>query len=282
MSFGNMPADGGELLFSTSEKDEFLKQEPSAKPYVKRLISAHEYINGKERWCLWLEDFDLKLINSFPFIKKRIDSLREIRAKSSRPQLAEIPHLFAQITQEKDKDFILIPRHSSERREYIPIGFLNSTDVAHDSCLIISDPDINLFGILNSRMHMIWLRIVGGKLETRFRYSKNVVYNSFPFPELNRQKTDELTQSSLKILEIRSKYTEKTMGELYDPDKMPQELRDAHYQNDLAIERCYRSLPFRNDEERLEYLFKLYEKMIDDEKSANTLFAKQKKSRKRK
>jgi len=281
MTFGNMPADGGELLFTTSEKDEFLKNEPNAEPYIKRLISAHEYINGKERWCLWLEDFDLTHINSFPFIKQRVDRLREIRAKSSRPQLAEIPHLFAQITQEKDKDFILIPRHSSERREYIPIGFLNNTDVAHDSCLIISDPEIHLFGILNSRMHMIWLRTVGGKLETRYRYSKNVVYNSFPFPDLSRQKKDELIQTSLKIIEIRSKYTEKTMGELYDPDKMPQELRIAHSENDSAIERCYKSTPFTSDEERLEHLFKLYEKMVEEEKSADTLFAKQTKSRKR-
>ena len=127
---------------------------------------------------------------------------------------------------------------------------------------------------------MEWLKIVGGKLKTDYRYSKNVVYNNFPFPAISNQKKEELTQCTLNILDERAKHSEKTLAELYDPDKMPEGLREAHHQNDLAVERCYRSTPFSSDEERLEYLFKLYEKMIQEEKEKNTLFEKEKKKKK--
>ena len=129
---------------------------------------------------------------------------------------------------------------------------------------------------------MIWLQAVGGKLETRYRYSKNIVYNTFPFPNISKQRKEELTQCTLNMLDERLKHSEKTLAQLYDPNKMPEGLREAHHQNDLAVERCYRSTPFNSDEERLEYLFKLYEKMIQEEKDKDTLFAKQKKTRKRK
>ena len=281
MNFGNMPADGGQLLFNTEEKNTFLRLEPASKDCFKKLISAHEFLNGQERWCLWLEEFDLSKINKLPLVKERVDNLREIRLNSSRPKLAEIPHLFAQITQEKNQDFILIPCHSSESRDYVPIGFFNSSNVAHNSCLIISGAQLHLFSVLTSRIHMSWLKTVGGKLKTDYRYSKNVVYNTFPFPSISKQKKEELTQSALNIIDERLKHSEKTLAELYDPNKMPEGLREAHHQNDLAVERCYRSNPFSSDEERLEYLFKLYEKMIEEEKDSGTLFAKEKKTRKR-
>jgi hypothetical protein len=129
---------------------------------------------------------------------------------------------------------------------------------------------------------MVWIRTVGGKLETRIRYAKDLVYNTFPFPNISKQRKEELTQCTLKIIDERLKHSEKTLAQLYDPDKMPEGLKEAHHQNDLAVERCYRSNPFSSDEERLEYLFKLYEKMIQEEKDKDTLFAKEKKTRKRK
>ena len=128
----------------------------------------------------------------------------------------------------------------------------------------------------------IWTKVVSGKLETRIRYSVNLTYNNFPFPNISKHRKEELTQCTLRILDERLKYSEKTLAQLYDPDKMPKGLKEAHHQNDLAVERCYRSIPFNSDEERLEYLFKLYEKMIQEEKDKDTLFAKQKKTRKRK
>mgnify|MGYP002634256499 CR=1 FL=1 len=282
MNFGNMPADGGQLLFNPKEKSVFIRNEPSSEKYFKRLVSAHEFINGQDRWCLWLEDAKNYDIDSLPLVKERIDALREIRLNSSRPQLGDIPHLFAQITQPKNKDFILIPSTSSENREYVPIGFFDSSYISTNSCLIVAHENPYLFSVLTSKIHMNWLKAVGGKLETRYRYSKNIVYNTFPFPPISTQRKNELTQTAFRILEEREKHPEKTLAQLYDPNKMPEGLKEAHKQNDLAVERCYRSTPFNSDDERLEYLFKLYEKMIAEEQAAGTLFPIEKKSRKKK
>ena len=281
MNFGNMPADGGKLLFTTEEKNDFISAEPNSEKYFKKLISAHEFLNGKERWCLWLDDCSMAKIESMPLVRKRLAELKEIRENSSRPQLASIPHLFAQITQPKGKDFILIPRHSSENRAYIPIGFFGSDDKAHDSCLIIPTNDVYLFCILTSKMHMTWINAVAGRLKTDFRYSKDVVYNNFPFPPISITQKQELEKHVYQILDEREKHSEKTLAQLYDPDKMPEGLREAHHQNDLAVERCYRSRPFETDEERLEYLFKLYEQMIEEEKTKGTLFEIEKSSKKK-
>ncbi|MDA9345146.1 N-6 DNA methylase [Flavobacteriales bacterium] len=282
MNFGNMPADGGQLLFNPKEKSVFIRNEPSSEKYFKRLVSAHEFINGQDRWCLWLEDAKNYDIDSLPLVKERVDALREIRLNSSRPQLGDIPHLFAQITQPKNKDFILIPSTSSENREYVPIGFFDSSYISTNSCLIVAHENPYLFSVLTSKIHMNWLKAVGGKLETRYRYSKNIVYNNFPFPPISTQRKNELTQTAFRILEEREKHPEKTLAQLYDPNKMPEGLKEAHKQNDLAVESCYRSTPFNSDDERLEYLFKLYEKMIAEEQAAGTLFPIEKKSRKKK
>lgn len=266
MNFGNMPADGGKLLFTVEEKNEFVIKEPKAEMYFKNIISAFEFLNGRERYCLWLEDCEPKQIETMPFVKKLVSELKHIRELSSRPQLAEIPHLFAQITQPKDKDFIIIPRHSSENRNYIPIGYFSSENKAHDSCLIIPTNQHYLFAILTSKIHMCWVQSVAGRIKTDFRYSKDVVYNNFPFPEINQEQKQEFERNVYDVLSEREKYPEKTLAQLYDPDKMPKGLREAHHQLDLAVERCYRSKPFTSDEERLEYLFKLYEQMIAAEK----------------
>ena len=162
------------------------------------------------------------------------------------------------------------------------MGFLSNEFVISDSALAIYNALPYHLSILTSRMHMTWMRAIAGKLETRIRYSSTIVYNTFPFLSISKQRKEELTQCSLKIIDERLKHSEKTMAQLYDPDKMPEGLKEAHHQNDLAVERCYRSTPFSSDEERLEYLFKLYEKMIQEEKDKDTLFAKEKKTRKRK
>ena len=173
-------------------------------------------------------------------------------------------------------------RQSSELRRYLPIGFYDKDVVVMDKAFPIYNPDAHLFSILSSRIHMNWLNAVGGKLETRLSYSSSIVYNTFPFPAISTQRTHDLTQCAFRILEEREKYSEKTLAELYDPNKMPAGLKEAHRLNDEAVERCYLGTPFISDEERLEYLFKLYEKMIQEEKEKGTLFEAEKKTRKKK
>ena len=277
MNFGNMPADGGNLLFTEEEKDEFIVFEPKAKKWIKELISAHEFLNGKKRYCLWLEDISEDELLEMPLVKAKVESIYNLRLVSSRPQLAEIPHLFAQITQPDNSDFILIPGHSSESRDYIPLGFFSSEYKSNNSCLVIATDSPWLFGVLHSKMHMIWVDAVGGKLKTDYRYSAKLCYNTFPFPKLNDKKKETINQYVFAILDERAKYPEKTMAWLYNPETMPSGLKQAHKELDLAIEQIYRLAPFHSDEERLEYLFKLYDEMTTKE----TLFAKVKKGKKK-
>lgn len=261
MNFGNMPADGGMLILSNEEKLEFITNEPDAAKFVKPLICAEEFINGKQRWCIWLYNEETEEYSRCSSILERIDNLREIRKKSSRPQLASIPHLFAQITQPMGVSFILIPCHSSENREYIPMGFFTEEYVSHNSCLVVGIDEMWLFGILTSLMHMAWVKTVGGRLETRYRYSAQLCYNTFPFPKITEAKKQEIEEAAEEVLLVREDYPGKTLADLYDPDKMPDDLREAHHKLDLIVESCYQDKPFANDEERLECLFKLYEKM---------------------
>ncbi len=278
MNFGNMPADNGNLLFTEEEKKEFLKKEPKAEKWIKPILSAHEFLNGKNRYCLWLEDVPKKEYEKLPLVKERVDNNYKVRINSSRPHLADIPHLFAQITQPANKSFILIPAHSSENRDYIPIGYFDAQYKANNSNLIVATEEPWLFAVITSRMHMVWVRAVGGKLETRYRYSAKLCYNTFPFPEISTKQKENLALYVFSILDIRAKYAGKTMAWMYNPDTMPSHLKKAHEELDEAVEKCYRIQPFKNDTERLEYLFRLYEEMSKKE----TLFAKQKRTRKKK
>jgi hypothetical protein len=276
MNFGNMPADGGHLLFTEEEKKAFIQTESASEKWFKELISAHEFLNGSKRFCLWLETISDKELQKLPNVKKQIDLVFKERIKSSRPQLAKIPHLFAQITQPPNIDFIVIPRHSSEGREYIPMGYFNSEYKASDSTMVIGTSQPWLFGVIHSKMHMVWVDAVGGKLETRYRYSAKLCYNTFPFPDITLKQKENLNLYVFAILDERAKHPEKTMAQLYDPDKMPKGLKQAHEELDRAVEQCYRLQPFTSDTERLEYLFKLYEEMT----KSGTLFEKQKNTRK--
>lgn len=261
MNFGNMPADKGKLILSTEEKDLLISKEPKIAKYIKPLIGAEEFINGKQRWCIWLYEEDKKDFLAIQEIKERIDAVKEIRKNSSRPQLADIPHLFAQITQPMGVSFILIPSTTSENREYIPMGFFDKNHIAANSCMVIGSEDSSLFGILTSKLHMVWVRTVGGKLETRYRYSAQLCYNTFPFPQISVEKKKEIEEAAENVLVTREFYPEKTLADLYDPDRMPQDLREAHEALDDIVESCYPGYPFANDEARLECLFKMYEKM---------------------
>ena len=278
MEWGNKPTDGGNFFFTPDERQRLLVVAPEAAPYLKRFLGAQEFIRGEGRYCLWLEDIDKEELNDMPNVKERVNKVYNERLNSSRPQLAEIPHLFAQITQPPNSDFIFIPRHSSEEREYIPLGFFDSQKKASDSALIIGTSQPWLFGILHSKMHMVWVDAVGGKLETRYRYSAKLCYNTFPFPDISEKQKLTINEYVFAILDERAKYPEKTMAWLYNPETMPKELKQAHQNLDRAIEEIYRmGNPFTSDAERLEHLFKRYDEMT----KKDTLFAKQKKTRKK-
>lgn len=278
INHGNMPADGGKLLFDTKEKETFIDKEPKAEKWFKRLISTREHINGRDRWCLWLEDISSEELDSLPKVKEIVDEVEVIRLNSSRPHLAETPHLFAQITQPNNKDLIIIPRVSSEKRDYLPIDLLDgSLYKVTDSFFMIATNEPYIFGIVSSRMHMVWIRNVGGKMKTDIQYSKTLCYNTFPFPDITTKQKENLNLYVFAILDERAKHPSKTMAQLYNPTTMPKGLLQAHQELDTAIEQCYRLQPFKNDTERLEYLFKMYEEMVQKD----TLFAKKKKSRNR-
>ena len=264
MCFGSMPNDGGNLILSEDEARSTLAADERIEPFLRPMYGGDDFINGKKRYCLWIQENEVQSAMSIPFIKQRIDAVFEYRSNSKRAatqKLASVPYQFGEIRQ-RHSESIIIPRHSSEKRKYIPIGFLGTDNIIADSALAVFNAQIYHFAFLTSNMHMLWVRTVGGQLETRLRYSATLCYNTFPFPRISERQREELSELAQNILFQREMHSEKTLAELYDPEKMPEELKEAHHQLDLAVERCYRARPFESDEERLEHLFNLYERMI--------------------
>jgi hypothetical protein len=267
MTQGNRPIDGGNLILSPEEKKILISKYSKISKFVRKLVGADEFLNGKERYCLWIKNHQLEEVILIPEIKERISKVKDVRLNSKRKEtikLSKTPHLFADL-KEINKSAIIVPSTTSERRMYVPIGFLSNEYIATNLVHIIIDSPIHVFAIISSRMHMIWLFAVSGYLGSSIRYSSNSTYNTFPFPNISDKKKIELEKYSLNILDQREKYSEKTLAELYDPDKMPLPLLDAHKELDLEIERCYREKPFINDEERLEHLFIMYESIKKNE-----------------
>lgn len=262
--FGSMPRDGGHLVLSREDKDNLLKENPAADKFIKRYLGSKEFIRGEERYCLWILDRELSEAKAIAGVSKRLEGVREERLKSkaqSTRKFSSLPHRFVQISY-KGEPSIIIPRVSSARRTYIPIGFLDSDTVISDLAFAIYKPEPWLFCILSSRLHMIWVQIVAGRLKNDFRYSAGFCYNTFPIPKLTTASKLELETLSFNILDIREQFSELTMSELYNPDTMPPSLREAHLQADLAVENCYRKTAFLSDEDRLNSLLKLYEAML--------------------
>lgn len=260
MDYGSKPADGGFLILNLSEKESLSTEDLLC---IKNYVGSDDFINGINRFCLWIEDKDYPLALNSPFISKRIASVREMRLNSKKGATqkdAEFPYKFSEIRY-KESECIIVPRHSSERREYIPIGYLPAGTVVADSAFAIYDAPLWLFAILTSKMHMAWVKTVGGRLETRYRYSAQLCYNTFPFPTISETQKVELAALAQDILDLREEHFDMTLGEMYNPETMPDDLKEAHHRLDLAVERCYRPEPFNSDEERLECLFKLYVKI---------------------
>ena len=279
MLTGNSPYDGGFLLLSDEEKNIITNQFPNIDMFFKRIHGSYDFINSEIRWCIWLNEENYDEAVKYDFIKDRIEKTLAFRKKGGDVArgLVNRPHQF-RYTHEALNNLIIIPRVSSERRKYIPFGFLSSDFIVSDSAQVIYDPEPFILGVLSSYLHMLWVRITGGYLGTSIRYSSGLCYNTFPFPDITDKQKEQINLHVFEVLDERAKYPEKTLAQLYDPDKMPKGLKEAHHQLDLAIERCYRLKPFESDVERLEYLFKMYE----EKTTKNSLFQKEKKTKKAK
>ena len=263
IAFGSMPNDDGNLILTEEDRAEIISQEPRARGWIRPLIGARDYINGQKRYCLWLVDMSPAQFRANKAVSERIQKCRDYRAESKREttrELAATPYLFGEI-RHTGEPYIIVPRHSSEKREYVPMGFFAGQEVAHDSCLFIPGTDLYHFAILNSAMHVSWLRNVGGRIKSDFRYSIGVVYNTFPWPLMTETQETDLRKRAQAILDARAKFPDATLADLYDPTTMPAPLRKAHQVLDTAVDRLYRREPFRTDRERIEFLLARYEEL---------------------
>ncbi|MCR5685692.1 MAG: methylase [Lachnospiraceae bacterium] len=239
MTTGNRPADGGNLIIEADEYDDFICREPESRKYIKRLVGSEEFINNKKRYCLWLVGVSPTQLRSMPLVMKRVEACRADRQKGApdRQKLADTPMLFRET---KNPDMcIIVPATSSEKRRYVPIGFLDNSTITTNSCLIIPNATLYHFGILTSNVHMAWMRTVAGRLKSDYRYSKEIVYNNFPWPEPNDAQKVEIEAAAQMILTVRAKYPDCSLADLYDDIAMPPDLRKAHQENDKAVMRAY-------------------------------------------
>ena len=260
--FGNQAIENGNLILSNDEANSIKRESPRASKFIRPLTGADDFIKNKKRYCIWIREKELPEAILIPLFKERIDNVRKYRKQGGEVarSLVDIPYRFRYIHEANDS-ILILPRTSSEKREYIPIGFLNAEYIVTDAAQVIYDPEPYIFGLITSRIHMAWMRLTCGRLESRYRYSVELCYNTFPVPSLSLPQKVYLEELSHTILDARDLHPGKTLAELYDPDKMPKNLRDAHRELDMAVDRIYRKEPFKNDEERLAYLFNLYEKM---------------------
>jgi hypothetical protein len=263
IGIGNQPIDNGMYLFSEDEKYDFLSKEPQAEKYFYKWVGSKELINGYKRYCLWLGDCSENELENMPESQKRIEEVRKFRLSSNRvstQKLAQRPTRF-QVENMPDSQYIAIPKVSSERRAYIPISFFDKNTLVSDLVFILQG-DMYHFAILTSAMHMTWMRTVCGRLKSDYRYSRDLCYNTFPWPDASEEQKKAVSELADMVLNIRNMYPDKTLAEMYDPDKMPEPLAEAHHNLDMAVDSLYRNTPFESDEERLQLLFKLYEKLV--------------------
>lgn len=258
---GSKPIDGGHLIFDVAQRAEFLAREPSAEPYLRPYVGAEELINGRKRWILALQNVPPQDLRRMPLVSDRLDRVRAFRGKSpSAPTraMALTPAKY-HVTVIPQRSFLAIPKVSSERREYIPIAYLEPPIVPSDLVFVLDNAELWHFAVLTSRMNMTWLREIGGRLESRLRYSIGIVYNNFPWPTVSPTNAQRLSVLAQAILDARAAHPDATLGDLYDRNAMPATLRTAHARLDAAVERLYRTAPFESDIERVEHLLALYE-----------------------
>lgn len=242
MNFGNMPRDGGGFILSKEEKEDLVKKEPLAEKWIHPFPGAVEFLHNKERYCLWLQGANPAELRQCPIVYERVEQVRAMRAASSAAstrKMAETPTIFAQITQPLGKPFILIPSVSSEKRRYIPMGFMSPDTIASNLVFVITETSLYHFGVLTSNVHMAWMRAVCGRLKSDYRYSNSIVYNNFPWPTPTDEQKAKIEQTAQAILDARAKYPDCSLADLYDEVAMPVELRNAHRDNDRAVMAAY-------------------------------------------
>jgi hypothetical protein len=272
-----MPNDGGNLLLSAEEKSKLLQKEPEAEPYIRRFIGSDEFINNGERYCLWLKGVGPSTLKGLPLVLERIERVKNIRLASPRPttrELANYPMLFGEIRQ-PESDYLAIPEVSSERRNYIPIGFVPKAVITSNKIYTLSKPSLFHFGVLSSAMHMAWTRTVCGRLKSDYQYSAGIVYNNFPWSEPTATQRKTIEDAAQTVLAARSKYPDFSLADLYDTLTMPPELVKAHHRLDAVVDAAYSKKKFSGDSDRVAFLFELYQQL------ASPLEAKKQQNRKK-
>lgn len=274
ISYGSMANDRrkqdkglGNLILDRESRAEILAEAPELEPYIRPFVGSEEFLNGTERWCLWFVGAPVTVLDKSRLVEKRIEAVRDARLQSGRPEtvrLSATPSLFGEIRQPAT-DYLLLPKVSSEERPYMPLGFLSPHYIANGSSLIIPGAGLYEFGVLSSVIHMAWMRHTGGRLESRYQYSSQIVYNNFPWPTVEAAQKKLVKEKAAAVLAARTPHLPPrgmaTLADLYDPLKTPPELVRAHRELDRAVEKCYRPEPFHSDRERVEFLFALYEKL---------------------
>lgn len=263
MTTGNRPADGGHLIVEANDYEDFIKKEPSAKPFIKKLLGSAEFINGKKRYCLWLVSASPAQLRSMPLVMERIRQCREDRLASpdaGRRKLAEKAALFRETN--NPENYIIVPSVSSERRRYVPMGFLHADTIPTNLVLIIPSATLYHFGVLESNVHMAWMRAVCGRLKSDYRYSKDVVYNNFPWPDVTEEQRQRIEQTAQAILDARAKYPDSSLADLYDPNTMPYDLLEAHRANDRAVMAAYGFSMKLTESECVAKLLEMYSQLV--------------------
>ena len=265
MSKGSQPTDGGNLLFNADELEKFLKQEPKAKHWIKKVIGTEEFINNKERYCLWLVNCPPKELRSMPHVMERVKKICELRLQSTSKNTredAETSWLF-QANRQPETDYLVVPKTSSEKRRYIPIAWESAETIATDAVFTVQNASLYLFGILQSNVHMAWVRTTAGRLKSDYRYSNTIVYNNFPFPEPTDNQRAAIEQTAQAILDARALYHESSLADLYDDNIMPEKLRKAHTENDRAVMKCYGLACNTTEAKIVDFLKKRYKALTE-------------------
>lgn len=272
MTTGSQPMDYGNFILDAEERETLVSKYPVLDKYIKPFIGAHEFLHDRigqySRYCLWLDKADLSEIRNIPEVKERIERVRQLRTESKIDRVkkkADLPYLFCQIRQPKST-YLVIPRHSSQTRRYIPFGFIQPEIIAGDACTIIPDLGLYEFGILTSNVHMAWVRVVCGRIKSDFRYQASV-YNNFPWPQPAEKEKQRIAETAQGILDARSLYSNSCLADLYDPTFMPPELRKAHMDNDRAVMQAY-GMPIKETDEAacVAWLMKLYQEKVNEPK----------------
>lgn len=269
---GSQPTDGGNLIITDEEYNEFIKKEPGAQRFIRKFLGADEFINGKNRYCLWLVNATPSELRKMPFVMKRVEAVKQMRLSSPKESTrvwAAYPYLFTENRQPERGHYLLIPRVSSEKRKYVPIGYVPSEVVSSDAVQLVPNATFYEFGVLTSVVHNAWMRIVCGRLKSDYRYSNEIVYNNFPWPSVEAQDFASLQarieQTAQDILDTRAKYPNSSLADLYDDTFMPVELRKAHEFNDKAVMKAYGFDPNLSENEIVAALFKMYKKLTDNQ-----------------